>query len=279
MSLPRWFTYQWTRDGVPISGAVSSTYLIQDADGGHSIGALVTAANFAGAVTAAAAPELHIPMSAPHGILLAVEGPSIVAFTGNVVLQYTHLDPATKSSVCALSNSNLTVKQISSGSLEQISARSVLSKSSGKLYCEFAVDNSAVVDHTSVGLTTAAANPSSYLGNVGSAAYMAYRSSDGAFSINNLLNTSMGLFASGDGLRMAADLDAKLIWWWCSRQGTWNRNPAANPATGVGGASLASLTGPFFVAIECFAQNDQISVAFGPTFSFGAPTGFLPWAG
>jgi Carboxypeptidase regulatory-like domain len=42
------FVYQWTREGVAISGATSAGYLVQTADEGHSLACEVTATNAAG---------------------------------------------------------------------------------------------------------------------------------------------------------------------------------------------------------------------------------------
>lgn len=46
------FTRQWQRDGSPISGATSSTYVLQGADEGHAIRCRVTAHNEAGTTSA-----------------------------------------------------------------------------------------------------------------------------------------------------------------------------------------------------------------------------------
>ena len=51
---PTGYTYQWTRNGGNISGATSSTYLTVTADGGTSVGCVVTASN---AIAGNAAPS------------------------------------------------------------------------------------------------------------------------------------------------------------------------------------------------------------------------------
>ena len=49
------YTYQWLRDGAPISGAVSSTYSVVAADVGEVISVTVTATNSAGSASASSA--------------------------------------------------------------------------------------------------------------------------------------------------------------------------------------------------------------------------------
>ena len=44
-STPTGYSYQWDRDGAPISGAITSSYIVQDADDGHGVTCQVTASN------------------------------------------------------------------------------------------------------------------------------------------------------------------------------------------------------------------------------------------
>ena len=46
--MPIAFTYQWTRDGVPIVGATNYSYIPIGIDANHEIGCTVTAMNKAG---------------------------------------------------------------------------------------------------------------------------------------------------------------------------------------------------------------------------------------
>lgn len=48
---PSGYAYAWLRDGSPISGQSASTYVVQNADSGHSISCQVTAANVGGEYT------------------------------------------------------------------------------------------------------------------------------------------------------------------------------------------------------------------------------------
>jgi hypothetical protein len=58
------FAYQWTRDGVNIGGATSSTYITQASDLGHAIGCKVAATNTAGSAAAVASSNT-ITVTAP----------------------------------------------------------------------------------------------------------------------------------------------------------------------------------------------------------------------
>src|SRR5690242_2403166 len=48
---PSGYTYVWLRDGSPVPGQSASTYVVQNADSGHSISCQVTAVNVGGEYT------------------------------------------------------------------------------------------------------------------------------------------------------------------------------------------------------------------------------------
>lgn len=281
MSAPRWFDYEWTRNGVLIPGAQYSSYTLQPEDVGKSIGCNVVGGNYAGETRVTAPQLVHGLSPQLKGTLVATEGDSKAVFVVNRPSLYTTFDPANTRSVCALSNGNLTVQRTATGSSDQISTRSVLSQASGKLYCEFVANTVSVVDDTAVGITTAKANANSYLGNTGSAGYLTARvTGNGAVWVNGVRkSTTIGTFITGNTIGMAVDIPNRRIWWRCNKQSNlWNNSSTANPATGAGAISLTGLSVPFFVAVECYSLNDKFTAVFGPSFSLPMPSGFSPWA-
>jgi hypothetical protein len=68
-SPPPTFTYQWIRDRGPeqtvIESATTSTYVVSEADAGHSLSCKVTASNRAGSETASSSNALGVPGSKP----------------------------------------------------------------------------------------------------------------------------------------------------------------------------------------------------------------------
>ncbi|HEV3284201.1 MAG TPA: hypothetical protein VG010_08345 [Solirubrobacteraceae bacterium] len=63
---PPMFTYQWLRDGTPISGASTSAYVVQSADEGYNLACQVTASNSAGSESATS-DTLQVPAVQTRG--------------------------------------------------------------------------------------------------------------------------------------------------------------------------------------------------------------------
>lgn len=71
------FTYQWLRDGVPIAGDTSASYLVQAADVGHALACEVTATNEAGHASARSNPVVvALPVVTLSSSKIAVSGGS-----------------------------------------------------------------------------------------------------------------------------------------------------------------------------------------------------------
>jgi hypothetical protein len=76
---------------------------------------------------------------------------------------------------------------------------------------------------------------------------------------------------------LCIDLDNRMIW---GRQngGNWNNDPAADPATNIGGFSIAAVTGDIYAAASSVNAGDTITANFGATgFTYAIPAGFAAW--
>lgn len=178
-----------------------------------------------------------------------------------------------KSGNIALSNGNLTAAT-NSGSWG--TARSLSALSTGKRYFEFTTTLTTIPSF--VGLVAAnAALPVGYNAANGSAGLDGL----GAMRINGSTVTgSIGsLSPAGSKVRCAVDLDAKLIWFEVIGSGAgWNGNIANNPATGVGGRSIAGMALPAAPFFTGGANGDSVTVNFGASAFTGAvPAGFTAW--
>lgn len=92
-------------------------------------------------------------------------------------------------------------------------------------------------------------------------------------------------FSGGPVLQTAIDIVQDLIWSRLSTDapGTWNGNPSADPATGVGGVSLRLGGGgqPLYIMWTGvgFLGTDSVTLNVGATpFTGTVPSGFSPWA-
>ncbi len=164
----------------------------------------------------------------------------------------------------SLSNNGLTVTR-TSGLSNQTSARTLFgSTATKKFYCEIFVNNISVAAIPGAGICNAAqATTDSLAASLNGCGIF----QDGNFWLNSTPTAAItGGFASGDLLSMAIDFAANLIWF-RKNGGQWNASGTANPATGAGGFSIASLNaGPYFVAIEARTAADQFTANFGQPF-------------
>lgn len=190
----------------------------------------------------------------------------------------TTFDPANKSTKLTLSNNNLTITANTSATLATSEVRSIGSHATGKFYAEFQLTTSANVGAVPMGLVVAAYDITAdvYLGTDAGANSVGYFS-DGSVHIANAVVTTIQTWLLNDVIGMAVDRTANLIWY-RANAGNWNNSGAANPATGAGGISLATMSaGAVFAAVGVQAQNDVLTGNFGNTFAQAVPAGFGNW--
>lgn len=90
---------------------------------------------------------------------------------------------------------------------------------------------------------------------------------------------AIGAPADYDIIRMAADLDNKLVWF-ARNGGNWNNDPLADPATGVGGFSFtfktAQLGGTFQAKGSAPSRSTTLNAGQN-AFTYSIPSGFKRW--
>lgn len=80
---------------------------------------------------------------------------------------------------------------------------------------------------------------------------------------------------AGDRACIAIDPFAKLQWNRV-RSGPWNSNDAADPATGVGGISISSLTFPLYLGATVQTDNDSVTGCFAAaSWLYTPPAGYI----
>ena len=209
------------------------------------------------------------------------------AFTGAIPSGYsawcpavaTTWNPSDKTTGMVLSNSNLTAYAGGTGGNKGV--RSTASRTSGKLYFEIKVDtNNSSGAWSGVTVGTAFA-PDVVTGDATHGAGVIWVT--GNTNSYTTSGTSLGaLAASNDILCFAIDIGGQLIWF-RKNGGNWNGSGTANPATGIGGISLASListwgSGTFYAFTSTAQGFEQSTANFGwAAFSFAVPSGFVAW--
>lgn len=177
-------------------------------------------------------------------------------------------DPANTAAGLTLSNGNLTAAYNSAGGI----ARALVSQSGGKYYCEM---TAASPTNDAIGLCNASQSLTGYLSDsLNSVGYF----NNGALGINNSYPGSGGTFANGTVIAMAVDLTANLLWVKPGAGANWNNNGSADPATGVGGFDISSITGPFYPGVYLSHASEAFTGNFGDTaYGLTPPSGFGNW--
>lgn len=215
----------------------------------------------------------HAQMGVPGGASLNLSGAVASVPTGP-----TTFDPAHVS--LTLSSGNLIATNSGGGIYSY--ARSIASHSTGKFYWEIRGTAVAGVGNGCIGIGNASAT-----GYTGGGSYPGSDINSGAtfdnnaaFYVNgaNIGQCLPAYYVGGDAIGIALDVGAKLIWlrsFHLSVASNWNNSGTANPATGVGGLSIASLTGAIYAYVWITVAGDSYTANFGATgFYMSAPTGF-----
>ena len=262
---PTSYAYQWQRGGANISGATSSSYVTVSADGGTSVGCLVTATNAAGSAS-----------QASNTLAIAASGATSV---------WSASDAATNG--MTLSNGGLTVTPLSSNGW--VSIRNSISKTSGKLYAEFSVDASYAGSRGIFGLASTGFNAAIYIG-----------ASDysGGTEPNNFQYVSTGFtnnyaftypnIAASTTYSIAVDFASGNMWF--GTNGVWDNDfggvgVPGNPSTGFLPviSFVPGTVGALFLALSFYTiSGNSGNWTLQPTaasLKYLPPPGFQAWDG
>jgi hypothetical protein len=186
----------------------------------------------------------------------------------------TTLNPADKGADITLSGGNLTASGTAVTNSELCRATG---SASVKFYFEVTCTTFASGGNSGIGLCTASAVGST-LGSGPVQGALVY--SGGALFAASV-NSGKGIASiQGHIVQIAVDGAGKLFWARNVGVGAWNTSTSGtdDPATGVGGVSFSSLTGPFFPVV-CFkaASLCTVTTNFGATTFAGIiPAGYTP---
>lgn len=198
----------------------------------------------------------------------------------------TTWNPGDKSASVVLSVSNTVAT--STGAVPQ-SVRSTTSKSSGLVCWEVA--STTITNNWDAGLANSTYALNSALGLGGDSNgigfdpnYNAPSPTNGIFLSNTILSTGTSTpSTNGTAQTECANLNTGMFWATNANMrasgNPWNNSATANPATGVGGASMSGLVCPCFIAFNDFDGGAVATLnATGP-FAVSTPSGFSPWQG
>jgi uncharacterized protein YmfQ (DUF2313 family) len=181
-------------------------------------------------------------------------------------------DPGHVSQYITLSNGNLTATNPSANQPGNVLATA--HAPSGKFYYEFTAN---LVNNDGIGLANATEARDNVVGSTANS-LANNMAAQWVFNGANLATSGVTL-TTGHVYAMAIDVTNQLAW--CkdlTAGGNWNQNSSANPATGVGGASFAGITGDIYPCFGVYWTNGQYTANFGATAYTGTlPSGYTNW--
>lgn len=181
-------------------------------------------------------------------------------------------DPANTSGAIILSNGNLTATQ-TGGSYD--SAKSTLSYSTGKQYCEFTINTDA--SNLGVGCCNSSYSNTDPPGYPGA---FAWTNTSGIYLNGSHYTGSANNLIKGSIIGMAVDLNNHLVW--VTSDGVnWNTSyTTGQVASGVGGYDISSLSTPLYAVADQQGSGGVITLNAGAvnnSFAYTVPTGFNPY--
>jgi hypothetical protein len=182
----------------------------------------------------------------------------------------------TPSAGVVISNGNLTVVHGTTGNGAGV--QSTLTLSTGKYYFEIAVLVSFFAADAMGVKTNLGGTFSDPTGSSPNGVGVGYGPSSRVYSNSVDTGKLLGATAVGDIYCGAIDMTNRLAWY-RRNNGNWNGDPAANPATGVGGVTIvAGAMSPFVRFTNQLATSNQTANFGQSAFTFTAPSGFsLGW--
>jgi hypothetical protein len=199
-----------------------------------------------------------------------------------LVVKSTTFNPADKSATMALSNGNLT--GTSSGANGQV--RSIAPRSNGKVHVEFTIvkHTTATAENLALGIASLAEHvfTQGVGANLKSVAVWPRGATTNIY-LNNA-GTNLGTMSGATGKVWAVEVDLDNLKFWAKNVTDatgWNNGAIGvqNPATNLGGVSLATLSGaPYCICVEADVNTDAITVnTDAKTFVEPMSAGFGPW--
>lgn len=197
-----------------------------------------------------------------------------MVFTGGIAAGGSTWSPTDKSAFISLSGGDLTATALGGGPGDSL-IRGTLSQTSGKLYFEIQTFD-RIDGETAMGVANSTASVNNFLGADNNSIGM-YQT--GHVFIGGVQVLTGPTFVVTDFIGIAVDFGGNLIWWRNNNAPTvWNAGGTADPATGVGGQSIAAITGPFFICGDIPVQPGQQILNVGnSSFNQSPPAGFSDW--
>jgi hypothetical protein len=175
-------------------------------------------------------------------------------------------------------NNNLTITRTTWLVLNESGARSTVTKTTGKYYFEFTCGETD--GNNTVGLVLSTGNYDNMRNGLSCSAFFITYGPGWIYSNNASQTTISGAHVNGDIISCAVDLDARKVWF-RKNGGNWNANATYNPATNVGGFTVAA--GAFAPAVGSHSGSanvvgDTVTANFGQTaYAYAVPSGFVNW--